>query len=116
MEFEDVIVFADTDVAFDDKLVDNIAGIERDEYFGEFVGNFAEVVAQVFGYENRAFLGDGVAVLVDEGSNPVWECVVVYFGMLVDAAFVVDGFVCLGAFVEFLMAVAKDEECLMKRL
>ena len=80
LEFKDVVFFADADVLFDDVFVDDIAGLERDEDFGEFVGNFGEVVAYVFGDENGAFLGDGVSVLVDEGSNPVGYLIVVEFG------------------------------------
>ena len=114
LEFEDVVFFADTDVLFDDVFVDDIAGLERDEDFGEFVGNFGEVVAYIFGDENGAFLGDGVSVLVDKGSNPVGYLIVVEFGTFADATFVVDGFVGFGAFVKFFVAVAKDEKSLRK--
>ena len=53
-----------------------------------------------------------MAVLVDKGAYPDGDLVVVEFGALADASVVVDGFVGFGAFVEFLVAVAEDQECL----
>ena len=99
LQFEDVVFFAYADLLLDNVVVDDGTRCKRDEDFGKLVGDFAKVVAKVFGNEDRAFLSDGVAVLVDEGAYPVGQLAVIEFGALEDAAVVVDGFVGFGAFV-----------------
>ena len=109
LEFEDVVVFADADVAFDDFVVDGGSCGEGDEELVHFVADVAEVVADVFGDDGGGAFGDGVAVVFDVGGYPGGHLVVARVAAFEDDAFLAEGLVDAGAFVHVFVAVAEDE-------